>query len=664
MQGPDMRFIDLATRLLESKEEARDQARTDLMDRLAHASPSAKDDSLEDATARLEGSTPLPLRKVAARFVTSLVVLGVVLMAYYAAAVFELVGLSPFHQIRFPKGRIIYEARMDRLAAKMSPDQQLFFFANTIGNRRPDVNRWRAEGMDHLPEDPAWFEEFSVNTRRFGEKFSGRYREHGKRIDPGNGIWALRDAEALGGALRDNSFRTSLPSTLLASPEYQEVISLIEEAGQAPRIESYIPERTKTRLGMLGAPSDLAGFGDRINMLFGHEAYISGVGVNEMFATRAKELASKKDVEGLRKWIALGEKLSMESLRNPDAAPAKWAPLFGGKFDVARVVKVQAVNLGLVDEAARLQRWIDEVAALDVPLAFDLGLHASKSATPITAHGVLSRQGLVTMEELEPGRRAEHALVDRYTALFLAGSFTLLAVLAFVEAWRRPLPVRGLAQGLMPLLRRSDYLWLLGLGGALPLVWYVAIMRITPMGCRDFAIGLASHVPLYARVAGLFLLSVCMLWQTAAWRLAKRGGFIGMGSGLLWPGWVVAAFVALYLPVTGLARFAPKMPEIYLLCGLSALGVPLLWLLWQFGALVFRPRQAALGGVMLFRMLLPAFLLAAVGLLALTPLLKMEERTWVARDTVGGPALDGGTGCVLGARWQVLFCERLLKAME
>jgi hypothetical protein len=216
----------------------------------------------------------------------------------------------------------------------------------------------------------------------------------------------------------------------------------------------------------------------------------------------------------------------------------------------------------------------------------------------------------------------------------------------------------------MPLLRANDYLWLIGLGVVLPVAWYVILMRFTPLGCRDFTIGLASHAPFYARGAALILLSLCMLIQTANWRLAKRGGFVELRPGLLWPGWIVAIYVALYIPLVGLIRLAPNLKEIYLLCGLSALGVPILWLMWKLVALVFRPRHAALGSVMMCRMLFVAFLVGALVLLAMTPLLKMEERFWVAKDTIGGPARDGSSDTVLAARSAALFRERLLKAME
>ena len=64
------------------------------------------------------------------------------------------------------------------------------------------------------------------------------------------------------------------------------------------------------------------------------------------------------------------------------------------------------------------------------------------------------------------------------------------------------------------------------------------------------------------------------------------------------------------------------------------------------------------------RLLFRLFLLAAAGLLALMPLLKIEECRWVARDTVGGTDPAGSGLGVLEARLSSDIRQQLLEAVK
>ena len=121
---------------------------------------------------------------------------------------------------------------------------------------------------------------------------------------------------------------------------------------------------------------------------------------------------------------------------------------------------------------------------------------------------------------------------------------------------------------------------------------------------------------------------------------------------------------ALVVPLSGLARYWPTLDEEYLACACAITGVPLLWLLWRAGSLVFGPGHAALGGVLLCRMVMPALLLGSLFLLGLAPLLKQEERRWVARDSVSGPDPGGSGLSRIDARSEEEICRHLLEAME
>jgi len=269
--------------------------------------------------------------------------------------------------------------------------------------------------------------------------------------------------------------------------------------------------------------------------------------------------------------------------------------------------------------------------------------------------------GFVQDGELEPGRRAEHAVADRMFAVAAAILFGVLAWLAGLEGWRRRQPVRGMADGVGALLRPSDFAWICGLGIVLPAVWHVAVAGISPLGCRDYAIGFEEAKPIALRAAGSFLFATCMLVQSARWRLAKRGGLLGFRP-VLWPGWAMAAVAALFVPAMGVVRYLTKGQEEFVNFGSAAAGLPLLWLLWRSFALILSPRRVALPGVIVCRMLVPCFMGASLLLLGSAFLLKREESKWVQRDPLAN--LDSAGMSVPEARFAEEFRKQRLHAME
>lgn len=672
MLEPRLRFIDLATRLLAGKGAVEDLARGEMMDRLAHSSPKDGDDPMEAATARLEQGQPGRFwRSSWFAFAMVLALGGIVAMAF--AAGYE-------ETVRFNRGRSPYrnygiETQQEweqRLVARVEPSKKIFLLSGTRGVEDEEVNEWVASRFDNPPEDPAEFEETWSSSIGPGNRTPAAFLAHGKRIDPGNGLWAWAalagEAQAMSGGYRS---RRGVPSTtpFSAPPEYHKCLALLEEVLAAPRLETYGPRRTAERLRLLGPPRDLAELADlHAFSLRQYGPYGVGGNVPELWHARAHELASLNDIEGFRKWIASWDRFTLDSLRY---SPERRRP-FTSPYFIERNVRdflTLAVSLKATDVETRLLKWQHEISSMrpshGVAPAFDVSLHAGAftGASYYYSPGTLMAD-LVSLDELEPGVKTEHAVADRFAALMGATIFSLLAIVAFFEGWRRSPHLRGMGQGLLLLFRPADYLWVIGLGFVLPLLWYVAWIRFTPLGYRDLALFLGDMLPLVARFIALLLFFLCMLLQAARWRMAKRGGFAGLRPAALWPGWLAAGIAAAIVPLAGLVRYWPHLDEEYLLCSFAVLGFPLLWLLWRGGAILFGPASAALGGVMLCRFLLPVLVLASLLLLSLMPLLKAEERMWMARDQCSGPDPSGWIGTKLNARAEDAMHARLLNAME
>lgn len=662
MQDAPFPFIDLATQPLAKHEAARELARGELMDRLAHAAPPPGGDTLETATARLQEKGASGQGRSWAIPVAATLLSVAVALAFWSGFL-EYLRLGtvynlPMWQISDP--RPYQRAWMERLTAMVPGEQRTFLFANNSATE--EARRWFEGSKTQPPEDPAWFEEFY--PRAITKTVPPELAAHARRIDPGNGLLVMRESDPLIQEL-SRLGKIGRSGMMPSDTSYFKAIALIEEASKAPRYESHIPARQAERLRLIGPAEDIAGISDRLGFSMACRGPWPGSAADhEIFPTRATQLRVSGDAKGLQEWIATGDRLTRKALEMPGGGGSS----FYLRESTARQLRREANKLYLSAEESLLQRWEDNVRtarAAALPTGRPIGYHVACSALPRGYWwGVSSPDGLVTMAELEPGLKAEHALADRFTVLLLAAAFMLLALLAIVEGSRRSRATRGLARGLMPLLRPVDYLWLAGLGLALPFAWQFAWMRLSPFGCRDFNVFLAGGTPFMLRGASFLMLVLCLLLQTARWRLAIRGGFIAPSPGVHWLGWGVAVYAALLVPLTGIIRYWPGVRQKELMLASSSFALPLLWLLWQLFALVCRPRDAALGGVILWRFVLPGLIAASVLMLALMPPLKWEERKWVARDTISGPDPEGTQTTVLGARYAKAFQERLREAMK
>jgi hypothetical protein len=625
-------FIELALRALRGDPQAHDLARGELMDRLAHADPAATDDSLEVATARLERSRPRPARQAAILLGGLLVLLGILLPLLGGGTYEELKQLGPHYHFIGHSARLQKEFE-NRLTGGMSREERLFFLANTRYAEAVEVAEWQQSFDRELPGDPAWLEEAILTSESPDPRLQERLVQIGASLEPDNGFWDLLEG-----------FRSKRNTPFL-------------EALAKPRIESHIPARTKRRLEMLGSPHTLAEQVEQNHFVFRQRSW-PDLAVGRSMVVHGSQARSPEDWrKTMDMWAVFGF-----DLPSWGAAGSEYQK-FKGLRGVALMLEGDARARGLASEEARMKRMLKILSSVPAISSGSFGMRSMPAGPPVPAAGFRTQAasitrnaadnalpGTFTAEEFTPGRLAEHSVFDRYMALLGAAIFALFALLAAVEGWRRLPARRGLAAGLIPLFKSVDVAWLGGLGILLPLVWHIGITRFTPLGCRHIGLMEWDMMPGLQQAGGSLLFSVCMLQQTLRWRLAKRMGLIGLRPPKLWTGWAVAAVAALFVPAIGLVILVPRQQEIFLVLGSSMAGIPLLWVIWRAGMTALQPQEAALEGVLLSRLLVPAYTVAAgVLLLAVAPLQK-EERRWVAQDTLGGPATDGSLMQAIDAR--------------
>ncbi len=615
----EQEFIRLATRPLAERAKEQAAAADELAARLAHADPADKAAALPDAVRRLEAKAPPPPWRLP-------LAAGTLLLLLLAA----LAILIPRH---WREARILHEIHEQgrshllgewvlRSASSGKP-----FPPHLHGleiRQEEQMHRAEAFWKDH-PESPA---AYSLYIRTYLEPDGSPglpqdYRETWQRLDSGNALWLLMGAER--NALRALSGRGS--RTVADEARFQQVLGALRAAAQFERASS-----TSTELGAIHRPyfrfdAGLAGVHQRRLVLSGGWSdmpFLNGTLVAvEIQAGRLEAAGDEEGMRALVRDLRHVLKLVTDSGRSADLT-------FNRASITARNMALRCGSMGLKEEEAWLERVRD---------AFPAYFTARRSAPgpdPRLADS-LARQWAgyhlpnLTDEELEPGRLAEYAVADRFTAL--AGLLAAMLGLGLygLEMLRRGAGPRGLARGIAPLFRGGDWLWLFGGGLLLPLLWWCGIVWVSPLGCRDIALSYYefNHVPLMQPwlsqgLGGVVLILVAMV-QIARWRWGKRGDFLCLRPERMWIGWAMLALAALFIPLQGIVRYLPARGNEFLLYGSAAGGIPLLWLCWQAGTVCFHPREGSLAGMLLPRTLVPALAAMALLMAAAMPLLRTRE---------------------------------------
>lgn len=241
-----------------------------------------------------------------------------------------------------------------------------------------------------------------------------------------------------------------------------------------------------------------------------------------------------------------------------------------------------------------------------------------------------------------PGRKVEYAFADRVYALGSAVLCLLLLVTAGIESIRRGRVFNAVADGLAPLFRPVDFLWIFSAGLLAPALYYWLITRLTPFGCRDIGAIYYSIPPSALQALAGLLLTWASLQTVARWRMKKRISFLGAGRIRLRIDIVIVLLLSLLVAAIGGVRWLGKDEEDYLKAMAAACGLPFLWLVWQAGVVLLAPRSAALPGILLARKLVLPLVLLTSALLASVPVLRGLEREWLRQDTLGRVPRGGG----------------------
>ena len=242
-----------------------------------------------------------------------------------------------------------------------------------------------------------------------------------------------------------------------------------------------------------------------------------------------------------------------------------------------------------------------------------------------------------TDKDRHPARYADHALLGR---AFSGFGWVMLVIGVIVASSVRSSKSRlagGLFRRMADLLRPLDWFWLITGGVVFPVIWYLTIIRLTPLTAREWSVTYLNFTSLGGQF-GSFLLSLFILPTViASGLLAKRGVVLGLTLRFPWLGWVAAGVALAGVPMFGAvplyahSRYLVFALALFPICALVA------WVLsgFAFGQGSHGLRRSTLGHIVL-----PVWVSGILALALLIPFHYAEEKRWIQRDTMGEISTD------------------------
>ncbi len=647
MTDPAERFIEAAIRPFGDNAELEIAARHELAQLMAVAGNLAGD-PLETVTERLEETDRRPRRKwwrIGLYTVTGIVSAVVLAMSGQSLLIREVAALAGMlgHTIT-PMG-FSPDAKEGRMSRHLTPEQRLLL----LGDTRRSGKAERIKGLwESKPRNPAYFADYTAAHLSEHSSLPPDFLETARELDPGNAWFpAIAAATAAHAALDQSRHGTATSpggvrlKAIRDSAKLDEALALLHEAAPMKRFDNYQLTLLKQRIPLLPKRTDNL---DQTVSL----AYVAGLTAPNMRfrsladAVKAKaiQLAEDKDAAGFKRLLADWEAFT--------TTYARWD--YGILVDVmiARVTiqgplktfHQAATDLGLAEDAARLkalderfEAWRTATRTRTDPnedLALRSGLLPGLSMPTVSKQ--LSRPLVIQPEELEPGRLADHALAGRIMSLIGWLSLGMAMLAAGCYRFRGSRLTRGLSARLVDLLRPVDWMWILGIGLVLPLLYYHAIHRFTPLGGREWSLKVAAFIPQTGPFLSMLLLMIALPVAVARKRLGLRAGAAGLADGKNLVAWSAALCAALALPLFGAVFVTEADANPLLIAAACLLGILQLYCLAIGIRALFSRHAGLLRRVTLSRILMPTYATGMLLMIVAVPLYHAEEKHWIAWD--------------------------------
>lgn len=512
-----------------------------------------------------------------------------------------------------------------------------------------DAERWKALWRSD-PENPSYFMEYAAAYFRVRQTLSPEILETAARIDPDNAWYSAIVASAMakkavkkntpGYDARKRGEKTTY--TVIDEKLLVSALELFHEAARKPRLSPNQLELQKQRIALLPERTDFVSqFPRQVFAASQNCPLIDLRSLVDAISVQAGRHAERKDVAGFQqlvadwRWLVRATAKDGVSLLDLMVAKAFFTMPLSAFSEAAK-------SLGLEEDAEKFARLHQQNEERREGVRRDpqrravthlVGQKASimTGLTLTVATNQVDFPPPITEADLRPGRFADHAVFGRAHALASWAILGICAALAALSRLRGDKTVIRLSKRLQDLFRRGDWLWI-GVGGiVIPLLWFLAISRFTPLSAREWGMKPSGFLLPATQLGSLTVLMLVSSAVIASGRLAKRAGFLGLNPRLPWLGWVAAISAALAIPVVGAMPVIRSNGLFYTGCALS--GAALLWLAWGFLCHALgKPPGGSLRCATLARMMVPAWVFGMLVFALLVPFHYAEERHWIQQD--------------------------------
>lgn len=526
------RFLDLATRPLETNAEQCIAARADLARRI-EASSQTSDAVLDDAAARLEKADRSHLRK------RVLPLLGTVALIALALVV----GTSAYRYFQFvefirmfsPSTNEGGSTGFDRLSSKLPPDARLLVFGNEASEQQ-----WKPL-WESDRSNPKYLQAYAEGLLSDKKAIPPDLFKHAEVVDPGNAYLATVAAGSLASTSLERKSRpwsarksAEAPEWIIKDQErFDQAYESFRKAAELPGFTDHHAALSQERFRHLPTGRD---FFERACVVAYAASYttqkIKLMDLARLLAAKAAAFDDTEDIEEFREcvrlWHWLAERSAVTSWTLIDALATRaiiQTPLKNFRDAAAR--------LGL-EEVSKEFRMLDERIEAEKEQRKnrekedDMGLLMMTKSSVMAglALPMILRQPdsppLITDEDLKPGRLTDHALLGQAHSIIAAICFGLLLLGALLSRTVIPHVSQIVARRLADLVSPRDRMLLFVIGILGPVGLYFVLIQIPHLSARDWGMRITVFLVPSLQLVALTLLMVNLTIALGARLTRKR----------------------------------------------------------------------------------------------------------------------------------------------
>ena len=427
---------------------------------------------------------------------------------------------------------------------------------------------------------------------------------------------------------------------------FEEAMGLIGKAAALPGFETYTNPMIAARVRLLPAET-MAEF--TLSLMYAYGSPAAGIIrlrlVADLLNARAEQLSKSGRKEEFIALAAHREAFITQLGRNTDMTLVGELVHSVIVVGTAKNFEAAADRLGLSEMAGTYRKQSEafqqERDQMEIRSKKEEDLFPEERASVLTemTFPMVTRQvnspPPISGADFEPMRMVEHELLGKLGALTVALVIAISGLVVFLFRFVATPMVRLPAKRMAGVLGAADWIWVVGLGVVLPILFFLTVTRLTPLSGREYG---ASHfVFLFPGVhlAGLLLGLLIAPAIAVRWRMSVLLAPLGLGDRFTVPialaamamiaAWSLAALPFLeHLELRHFTWIAIAAPPA--LCLALVLANALRAILGKPAA---RLAQCATAVAVL-----PAYPIAIIALCALTPIYSAGEKRWLARETL------------------------------